>query len=66
VIWELLKEEGCNVHFHDVHVPVITDPGHHTSMRGEKSVELSPEVLKRMDLIIVVTHHRVRGGECEW
>lgn len=47
-VWKELKERGANVSYHDTHVP---------RMNGHLSVELSTQLLKQQDLIIITTAH---------
>jgi UDP-N-acetyl-D-glucosamine dehydrogenase len=57
-IIQLLQEKGAAVQYHDPHVPMIQDDGH-TPIQGLplSSQPLSDDLLRRMDLVVVVTDH---------
>ncbi len=49
----LLEERGAHVEFHDPHVPEFREDGH-----ARRGVELSDEMLRWADAVVVVTDHR--------
>jgi UDP-N-acetyl-D-glucosamine dehydrogenase len=54
---ERLLRKGALVDYHDPHVPELS-PGHHgSSLTPMLSVELTPEVLRRADCVVVLTDH---------
>ena len=50
----LLEERGAHVEFHDPFVPEVREDGH-----VRKGVELSDEMLRWADAVVVVTDHKV-------
>lgn len=57
-IIRLLQEKGAEVVYHDPFCPTIHDDGH-TPLRGlpMHSVDLTPDELKRADVVVLVTDH---------
>lgn len=54
---ERLLRKGALVDYHDPHVPELS-PGHHGgTLAPMLSVELTPEVLRRADCVVVLTDH---------
>jgi UDP-N-acetyl-D-glucosamine dehydrogenase len=49
----LLEERGAEVDYHDPHVPSYRDDG-----RERKGVELTDDLLKRSDAVVIITDHR--------
>lgn len=47
-IWEQLEKRGCIVSYHDPYVP---------SYKNKRSQDLSPELIKEYNLIIITTNH---------
>ena len=54
-IIELLRDRGAEVCYHDPHIP--TYPSMHKYRIDLKSVALSPDVLKSMDCVLILTDH---------
>src|SRR5688572_23735295 len=52
---EKLEHLGANVDYHDPHVPQTHKMRHHDLHM--KSIELTPEALKRYDCVLIATHH---------
>jgi len=48
----LLQQQGANVSYHDPYVPELVEDGLQL-----KSVELSPEELRKVDCVVIVTDH---------
>jgi UDP-N-acetyl-D-glucosamine dehydrogenase len=48
-IWEMLREKGYTVHYHDPYISAIN---------GVSSIELSDDTVKNFDLIIISTDHK--------
>jgi UDP-N-acetyl-D-glucosamine dehydrogenase len=57
VLWELLEERGAKVVYHDPYVPVVPRTREHARFAGQKSVPLTPKVLKSCDAALIVTDH---------
>ncbi len=57
VIWELLRERGARVGYHDPHVPVIPPTREHAALAGERSQGLDRAALEAADLVLIVTDH---------
>ncbi|MDR0788238.1 MAG: nucleotide sugar dehydrogenase [Gemmatimonadota bacterium] len=57
-ILHLLQEKGADLVYHDPFCPIIADDGH-TPLRGlpMHSVELTDEVLRDSDCVLIVTDH---------
>ena len=49
----LLEERGAEVSYHDPHVPSFRDDGHERT-----GVELTDDLLKRSDAVVIITDHR--------
>lgn len=47
-IWKLLEKQGYNVSYHDPYIP---------ELNGVSSKDLSPEVIKDHDIIVIATNH---------
>jgi UDP-N-acetyl-D-glucosamine dehydrogenase len=56
-IMDQLYNKGAIVRYHDAHCPEIRDDGHTPLGATGKSIELTDEVLRRADAVIVVTDH---------
>jgi UDP-N-acetyl-D-glucosamine dehydrogenase len=54
-IIELLRDRGAEVCYHDPHIP--TYPSMRKYRIDLKSVALSPDVLKSMDCVLILTDH---------
>jgi UDP-N-acetyl-D-glucosamine dehydrogenase len=52
---EKLEHLGADVDYHDPHVPATHKMRHHDLQM--RSIELSPEALKRYDCVLIATHH---------
>jgi UDP-N-acetyl-D-glucosamine dehydrogenase len=52
---EKLEKLGAHADYHDPHVPATHKMRHHDLHR--RSIELSPEALKRYDCVLIATHH---------
>ena len=57
VIWQLLRERGARVGYHDPHVPVIPSTREHAALAGERSQGLDRATLEAADLVLIVTDH---------
>ncbi|MBW3629728.1 MAG: nucleotide sugar dehydrogenase [Gemmatimonadetes bacterium] len=57
-VMRLLQDKGARVEYHDAFCPIIHDDGH-TPLRGlpARSVELTPERLRKTDAVVIVTDH---------
>jgi UDP-N-acetyl-D-glucosamine dehydrogenase len=55
-IIQLLKEHGVEVTYNDPHVPVCRGHRHYPDI-DMKSVKLTEEILKRADIVLLVTDH---------
>ena len=54
-IYNLFKKAGCEIRYHDKWVPEFTEGD-----QSESSVELTDEIIKQSDLVIITTaHHNV-------
>jgi len=51
-VMRLLEEKGATVVYHDPHVPVLEEEGHH-----KHSVELTDEELSSADCVVITTDH---------
>jgi len=56
-IWNLLRERGAEVAYHDPHVPEIPETREHAALAGVPSVPLTPETLAGFDAVLIVTDH---------
>ncbi len=56
-LWELLLERGAEVCYHDSHIPRAPRMRRHPELEGMTSVELLPEILRKMDAVVIVTDH---------
>jgi UDP-N-acetyl-D-glucosamine dehydrogenase len=54
---ELCQMRGSEVIYHDPHVSVIPDTREHPSLAGQRSVELTAELLQSCDAVLVATDH---------
>jgi len=52
-VMRLLEERGAEVDFHDPHVPVLRENG-----REKRSVELTDDVIRSADAVVIVTDHK--------
>lgn len=57
LVWELLKENGAEVVYHDPFIPTIPLMHEHPEFAGEQSVDLTPELLASVDAAIITTNH---------
>jgi len=55
-IIQLLREHGSEVYYNDPYVPVCTGHRHYPDI-SMKSVELTEEILKKADMVLLVTDH---------
>ncbi len=58
VLWDLLEQQGAEVHYHDPHVPVIRPSREHAHFAGRSSVALAAGTLADYDLVLVATNHK--------
>ncbi len=56
-IMDLLRKYRAETSFHDSHVSEIPDLREHPEFKGLKSVELTPEILRSHDAVMIVTDH---------
>jgi UDP-N-acetyl-D-glucosamine dehydrogenase len=54
---ELIERRGAQVDFHDPHVAAIPLTRAHAEIEGRRSVDLTPDVLRAYDAVLVVTDH---------
>ncbi len=57
VIWELLRDRGATVSYHDPNVPVVPATREHPSLAGCRSEALDRAGLEAADLVLIVTDH---------
>lgn len=55
-IIQLLREQGAHVIYNDPHVPVCKDHRHYPGI-SMKSEKLSDDLIKKMDMVLLVTDH---------
>jgi UDP-N-acetyl-D-glucosamine dehydrogenase len=56
-IMDLLSKKGANVTYHDSYCPEIKDDGHTPAGAVGVSVELTDELLRSVDAVMIVTDH---------
>jgi UDP-N-acetyl-D-glucosamine dehydrogenase len=56
-LWDLLKERGAIVSYHDPFIPIAPRMRHHPDVAGTQSVPLNPEVLANVDAVLISTNH---------
>src|SRR5581483_10587928 len=56
-IIELLEGRGSRVDYHDPHVPSIPVTREHSGLSGRKSVDLTDELIKQYDAVLIATDH---------
>ena len=56
-LWELLKERGAVVSFHDPFVPIAPHMRHHPEVAGTPSVALNAQTLGAVDAVLISTNH---------
>jgi UDP-N-acetyl-D-glucosamine dehydrogenase len=56
-LWELLRERGAVVSFHDPYIPKAPRMRHHPDVEGTPSVALTPETLRACDVVLIATDH---------
>ncbi len=56
-LMELLEKRGAMVAFHDPHIQTIAPTREHAEYTGRTSVELTAEVLRGYDVVLVSTDH---------
>ena len=54
---ELLEARGTQVDFHDPHVPMIPMTREHAGFTGRELVDLSPEVIRSYQAVLLATDH---------
>jgi UDP-N-acetyl-D-glucosamine dehydrogenase len=57
VLLDLLKSRGAEVSYYDPFIPVIRPSREHGHWAGTRSVEWTPEVLRKFDLVLISTNH---------
>jgi UDP-N-acetyl-D-glucosamine dehydrogenase len=57
VLMEMLEDRGAIVQYHDPHIARVKPTREHPHLTGRKSVSLSPALLRRADVVLVVTDH---------
>ncbi|MEJ7810315.1 MAG: nucleotide sugar dehydrogenase [Gemmatimonadaceae bacterium] len=56
-VLDLLRQKGADVVYHDTFCPEISDDGHTPKNAVGKSVELTEELLRESDVVMIVTDH---------
>ena len=56
-IWKMITNMGGRVAYHDPYVPVVPKSRAHADLKGQKSVDLTPENLKKFHACMIVTDH---------
>ena len=56
-LWDLLKQRGALVTYHDPYVPVAPKMRHHPDVAGTPSVPLNPQTLSGVDAVLISTNH---------
>ena len=56
-ILDLLRQKGADVQYHDPYCPEIRDDGHTPAGAVGRSVELTDELLRSVDVVMIVTDH---------
>ena len=56
-LWELLKERGAVVSFHDPFIPFAPKMRHHPEVAGTPSTALTPQTLSSVDAVLIATNH---------
>ncbi|MFN2397297.1 MAG: nucleotide sugar dehydrogenase, partial [Gemmatimonadaceae bacterium] len=56
-ILDLLASKGARVSYHDPYIPEILDDGHTPAGAVGKSVDLTDDVLRNADAVLIVTDH---------
>jgi len=56
-IWELLRERGAAVAYHDPHVPEIPKIREHADLAGLASIPLTAESLAAFEAVLIITDH---------
>jgi UDP-N-acetyl-D-glucosamine dehydrogenase len=59
IIMSLLEKSLAQVDYHDPYVSEFPNTIEHGEYAGKKSVELTPEILKEYDAVIILTDHQV-------
>ncbi|MBS0185500.1 MAG: nucleotide sugar dehydrogenase [Proteobacteria bacterium] len=57
VIYDLLKNKGANVDYHDPYIPIVPTTREHPSLSGLKSTPLTKETLSTYDAVLILTDH---------
>ncbi len=68
VLFDLLKELGAEVAYHDPHIPEIPTTREHAHWAGAKSVEWTRETISGFDAVVIATAHQSVNYEqlAEW
>jgi len=56
-LMELLTARGARVDFHDPHADVVPPTREHPEFTGQRSVALTPDLLKSCDAVLISTDH---------
>ena len=56
-LWELLKQRGAIVSYHDPFLPTAPKMRHHPDVFGTPSMPLSPQILAGVDAVLISTDH---------
>lgn len=59
VLWDLLRERGAQVSYHDPFIPAAPFMRQHPHYAGIQSVPLTPETLREADAVLIATAHDV-------
>jgi UDP-N-acetyl-D-glucosamine dehydrogenase len=57
ILMELIEGRGARCDFHDPHIDTIPPTREHAGLAGRTSVDLSAEVLKGYDAVLIATDH---------
>jgi UDP-N-acetyl-D-glucosamine dehydrogenase len=57
VLLDLLKKRGADVSYYDPYIPVIRPSREHSHWAGTRSVDWTPEELRKYDLVLISTNH---------
>jgi len=57
VLLELLEKRGTHTDYHDPYVAEVPRTREHAELAGRRSVELTPEVIRSYDAILLATDH---------
>lgn len=59
VLLELLERRGTQTDYHDPHVAEVPVTREHANLAGRRSVDLTPEVIRSYDAVLLATDHDI-------